>query len=147
MVVQAETTNAGAIDTAPIERAIAAALESMRRAAAEAAAKGPDDFYDRWMASALDRPPVIFVAAALPGEMMAWLIDPSAPKGVLEAHISYRFDLPDADGNRRSNYPHVATRESWTRLYDSVAEDVSWLVRERSGQPISAYRRWRPETD
>lgn len=139
--------NASATESAPIETAITAALESMRKAAARAGAKGRDDFYDVWQAEAMDRQPMIFVAAALPGEMMAWLIDPSASEGVLETHISHHFDLPDADGTLRSDIPRVAKREVWTRLFDSVAEDVSWLVRERSGQHISEYRQWRPETD
>lgn len=68
-------------------------------------------------------------------------------EGVLEAHISHHCDLPDADGRLRSDLPRVATRESWTRLFASVADDVSWLVRERSGQGLSDYGRWRPETD
>ena len=133
MVMQAGTASAAKIDTAPIETAIAAALEAMRRTAAEAAAKGRDDFYDVWMAEAMDRQPAIFVAVAL--------------EGVLETHVSHRFDLPDADGNLRSDIPRVASREVWTRLYDSVAENVSWMVRERSGQHIREYRQWRPGTD
>ena len=138
---------ASTITTAPLEQALAAALESMRRAAAEAAAKGRDDFYDAWTTDVLDHQPVIFVAAALRGETMAWLIDPSAAEGVLKAHISHFFDLPAAEGRTRGDIPCVATRESWTRLYDSVAEDVAWLVRERNGSRIRECPGWWPETD
>jgi hypothetical protein len=136
------------VATAPLEQAIATALESMRRAAAKAAAKGRDDFYETWTADVMDRQPIIFVAAALPGGVMAWVIDPSDAEGVLEAHVSYRFDLPDADGAQRHDLPpSLAKHEMWTRLYASVVEDVSWLVRERSGQHIRDYKGWWPETD
>jgi hypothetical protein len=35
----------------------------------------------------------------------------------------------------------------WTRLYDELAEDVSWLVRERNGQHLRGHDRWTPATD
>jgi hypothetical protein len=149
----AETTDAmtpasvSAIETAPLEHGIAAALESMRWAAAEAAARGRDDFYDAWQADAMDRQPMIFVAVALPGQTTAWLLDPSPNEGVLEVDISHHFELPDAEGQLRGERPPVATREIWTRLFDAVAEDISWLVRERSGSSLRDYWRWRPETD
>jgi hypothetical protein len=145
-----DTTTAAsgsAIKTAPLEQGIAAALESMRRAAEEAAAKGRDDFYDVWTAEALDRQPMIFVAAALPGATMAWLIDPSANEGVLEVDITHRFDLTGEYGEPRSDLPPAVRREMWTRLYDAVAEDVSWLVRERYGTGIREHQSWSPETD
>jgi hypothetical protein len=139
---------ASTIETAPIEQGIAAALESMRRtAAAEAAAKGRDDFYDAWQADAMDRQPIIFLAAHLPGQTTAWLIDPSDAEGVLEVDISHHFELPDAEGHLRGDCPPVATHVTWTRLYDSLAENVSWLVRERSGTTIRDYPWGRPATD
>ena len=120
----------------------------MRRAAAEAAAEGRDDFYTAWTADVMDRQPTIFVAVALPGETMAWLLDPSANEGVLEAHVSHLFDLPDANGQpRHDGPPNVAEREMWTRLYNSVAEDVSWLVRERTGQHLREHEQWDPQVD
>jgi hypothetical protein len=136
-----------AIETASLEDAIGAALESMWRAAEAAEAKGRDDFYDACTADVMTRQPTIFVAVALPGETMAWLIDPSENEGVLEAHVSPCFDLPDASGwPRHDGPPQVATREAWTRLYHELAEDVSWLVRERSGQHLGEHDRWIPET-
>ena len=150
MVMQTKRENASkrTIATAPLEEAIGAAIESMWRAAEEADAKGRDDVYDAWQADVMGQRPILFVAAALPGELMAWLLDPSDAEGVLEAHIRYRYDLPDADGKlEHSDIPRVAQRESWTRLYESVTEDISWLIRERSGQHLREYGRGRPETD
>ena len=137
------------IPTAPLEQAIAAALESMRRTAERAAAKGRDDFYDVWAAEVMDQQPTIFVAVQLPGQTLAWLIDASTEnEGVLEAHVSHTYDLPDANGRpRHDDLPNVAKRELWTRLYDELAEDVSWLVKERSAQHVREFGSWRPETD
>ncbi len=148
MVVQTETPKGDAIKTAPLEAAIAATLESMWRASEAAEANGRDDFYDAWTADVLSQQPMIFVAVQLPGETMAWLIDPTTDnEGVLEAHVSHRFDL-DANGQPRHDDPsNVAKRDSWTRVYDQLAENVSWLVRERSGRHIRGYGHWLPETD
>ena len=135
------------IETAPLEQGIAAALESMRRAAAEAAARGRDDFYDAWQADAMDRQPMIFLAVALPGQTLAWLLDPSPAEGVLEVDINHHFEIPDAEGNLRGGRPPVATCEVWTRLFDELAEQVSWLIREHNGSSLRNYWRWGADTD
>ena len=134
------------VETASVERALAAALASMRTAS-EAAAKGRDDFSDVWTAEVMDRQPLVFVAAVLPGETMAWLLDPGN-EAVLEAEIAHRFDFAGV-GTSRDDIPYrrVASQELWTRLFDSVADGVSWLVRERRGRSLSDYPQWRPETD
>ena len=139
------------IETASIEHAIDAALARMRSAAAEAAveaaANGRDDFCEVWTAEVMDHQPMVFVAALLPGETRAWLIDPGN-EDVLESYVSHDFDLT-ADGALRSDRQGlgIQPRGLWSRLYASVADDVSWLVRERSGRPLSAHRQWTPQTN
>ena len=78
---------------------------------------------------------------------MAWLIAPGNDD-VLESYVSHDYDLT-ADGALRSNRRGlgVQPRDVWSRLDTQVADDVSWLVRERNGQPLSEYQQWRPETD
>jgi hypothetical protein len=101
----AAPVTASTIETAPLEDGIVAALESMRRAAGQAQAKGRDDFYDAWQADVMDQQPTIFVAVQLQGQTMAWLLDPSQNEGVLEAFVWHHFDLPEANGEPRHDGP------------------------------------------
>ena len=119
------------VETASVERALAAALASMRTAAEEAAAKGRDDFSDVWTAEVMDRQPLVFVAAVLPGlpgQTMTWLMEPEGD-GVLSAEVT-QFGSADSMP-REVGYAHLELK---TKLLDTIARDVGWLVKERSGQ-------------
>ena len=66
----------------------------------------------------MDRRPVIFVAVAMPGQTLSWLMEPDS-EGVLAAGV-----------NRLSA---DAELEFKTKLLDTIAGDVSWLVKEATG--------------
>jgi hypothetical protein len=130
-----------------IETTIAAALDQMRRAAAEAATRGSGDFYDAWTAEALDRPPTILVAVQLPGQTLAWIVDAGDAEGAIEAHVSHRHDLPATtfEGLRPVEDAPLAELMPWSRSFAALAESVSWLVRERTGQHLREYVQARPD--
>jgi hypothetical protein len=117
-----------------IETTIAATLDQLRRAAADAATRGRDDFYDAWTAAALDTPPTILVAVRLPGQTLAWLVDAGDGEGAIEAHVSDRHDLPATTDDAR-----LAQLMPWSQSFAALVESVSWLVRERTGQHLREY--------
>ena len=87
------------------------------------------DFSDVWTAEVMDHQPMVFVAAVLPGQTMTWLMEPEGPEGdgVLRAEAS---QVGSADNMPRAvGYAHLELK---TMLFDRIARDVGWLVKERT---------------
>jgi hypothetical protein len=98
-----------------LEQGISRSLAEMRAIAAEA---WTDDFFDNWSRAVMDRRPVIFVAVAMPGQTLSWLMEPDA-EGVLSAGV-----------NHLSAGAELGFK---TKLVDTIAGDVGWLVKEATG--------------
>jgi len=117
---------------ASIEHALAESFRKMRELAANA---GTDDFYENWSREMLDRRPLIVVAALMEGQTITWVMEPgigvdSAHDGLLSATVSHGVR---SDDTARIDIGRALVESSTTKTPLTIAEEVSWLVKESIG--------------
>ena len=93
MVMQTPHPNTAPRTPDSLEQGLSRSLAEMRAIAAEA---GTDDFFDNCSREVMDRRPVIFVAVAMPGQTLSWLMEPDA-EGVLSAAVNHPEHGLDAE--------------------------------------------------
>lgn len=104
-----------------LEQAISHTIGEMRSAAAKA---GTDDFFEAWSREVMEQRPLIYLAAVLPNYTLAWVMEP-AGEGVLSAAVSHH-----------TGPVREAEVETKTKLLSDLADSVSWLCKETTGQHL-----------
>jgi len=122
MVMQTPDANTAPRTPVSLEQATSHAIGEMRAAAATA---DRNDYLGNWAADVMDRRPLIFVAAVMPGQTLAWLMTPD-DDGVLHAAVG--------------GFSADAELVFKTRALDAIADDVSWLVKEATGMHVHESR-------
>jgi hypothetical protein len=110
----------------PIEQAIAVSLGKIRALAANC---GTDDYYENWTREALDRRPVLVVAALMRWQNLVWVMefDPKSD-GFLVAEVS-----PHSFTNGDTWDPgHATIGRIKGKLLNDIAAEVGWLVKEET---------------
>ena len=129
-------TDTTTVAPASIEHVISQAIAAMR---ARAAAAGTGEYWEDWSREALDRRPLILVAAVMPGQTFAWVMEPGMnanADGALytAAHHLRRTDDPEAiDIDLMTDVDIV--RKSMPLA--TVERGVSWLMRDLTGEFLS----------
>jgi hypothetical protein len=133
MVANAEHPNAGARAMTSLEHAISQSLATMRQLAAES---GTDDYWENWTTEVMDRRPLVFVAAVLDGQTLAWLMEPQGGAehdGVLHTAAYHRR----ATGSEVASDPGSAECIGKAMPIETILQGVNWLVRDLTGEPLS----------
>ena len=133
MAAKAEQPNAGARAKTSLEQAISQSLANMRQLAADS---GTDDYWENWTTEVMDRRPLVFVAAVMDGQTLAWLMEPQAGAehdGVLHAAAYHRRGV----SSDALSDPGSAECIAKTMPVEKILGGVNWLVRDLTGQPLS----------
>ena len=135
MVMQAEPLDRVKPATVPasIEHAISQSLATMRELAAKA---GTEDYWENWTREVMDRRLLVFVAAVLDGQTLAWLFEPNGDAkpdydGVLH---TAGYHCRRVDNAVAIDVMTVADWERKTMPVETILHGVSWLVRDLTGE-------------